>query len=230
MRWARSVAWSSTAGFHHRSTCTTWFAAVRFSPVPPALRVANSSGGPSSAWNDATRAVALPRGRPPCNTRIGAPNCSDNHGARVGELGELREHQHAVTLVDGRCRGSASNSTLPERCGPSDRPRRTKATRRPGRCRMVAPASDGSVPPAPSAGSAALTIARGGHQVVDDGPIHDACSTVRLARTTSSVLAGSRDDVGIGLGAPRMNGQVSPAGAPRPPGRGRAPRVRRTAP
>ena len=37
MRNARSVAWSSTAGFHQRSKWTTWLAAVRFSPVPPAL-------------------------------------------------------------------------------------------------------------------------------------------------------------------------------------------------
>ena len=38
MRKARSVAWFSTAGFHHRSRWITWLAAVRFSPVPPGLQ------------------------------------------------------------------------------------------------------------------------------------------------------------------------------------------------
>jgi len=35
MRYARSVAWFSTAGFHHRSKWNTWLAAVRFNPMPP---------------------------------------------------------------------------------------------------------------------------------------------------------------------------------------------------
>src|SRR5438876_6897460 len=38
MRKARSVAWSSTAGFHQRSKWKTWFALVRFRPTPPARR------------------------------------------------------------------------------------------------------------------------------------------------------------------------------------------------
>ena len=45
IRNARSVAWSSTAGFHQRSTCTTWLAAVSVSPVPPALSDSTNSGG-----------------------------------------------------------------------------------------------------------------------------------------------------------------------------------------
>ena len=38
MRYALSVAWFSTAGFHHLSKWMTWFAAVRVSPVPPAFK------------------------------------------------------------------------------------------------------------------------------------------------------------------------------------------------
>ena len=38
MRWARSVAWSSTAGFHHGSQWMTVSAAVKFRPAPPAFR------------------------------------------------------------------------------------------------------------------------------------------------------------------------------------------------
>src|SRR4029079_12258716 len=46
MRHARSRAWSSTAGFHHRSYRTTWLAAVRFSPVPPAFNESTSAPAP----------------------------------------------------------------------------------------------------------------------------------------------------------------------------------------
>src|SRR5215217_8294527 len=38
MRKARSVAWSSTAGFHQRSKWNTWLARVRLRPVPPSFR------------------------------------------------------------------------------------------------------------------------------------------------------------------------------------------------
>ena len=54
MRYARSVAWFSTAGFHHRSMCTTMFAAVRLRPVPPALSDNTIAGAPSGAWNCCT--------------------------------------------------------------------------------------------------------------------------------------------------------------------------------
>ena len=54
MRKARSVAWSSTAGFHQRSKWMTWLAAVRFRPVPPARSDSTKNGGPSSAWNSST--------------------------------------------------------------------------------------------------------------------------------------------------------------------------------
>src|SRR4029077_2279611 len=54
IRNARSVAWSSTAGFHHRSTWMTWLAAVRFSPVPPALSDSRNSAGSAISWKAAT--------------------------------------------------------------------------------------------------------------------------------------------------------------------------------
>src|SRR6266516_1955731 len=49
LRWpirkARSVAWSSTAGFHQRSKWKTWFAFVRFRPTPPARSERMNSDG-----------------------------------------------------------------------------------------------------------------------------------------------------------------------------------------
>jgi hypothetical protein len=44
MRRARSVVWSSTAGFHQGSQWTTVSARVRFSPTPPALRLIRNTG------------------------------------------------------------------------------------------------------------------------------------------------------------------------------------------
>src|SRR5262245_27059699 len=44
IRKARSVAWFSTAGFHHRSKWMTCEAAVRLSPAPPALRDSTKNG------------------------------------------------------------------------------------------------------------------------------------------------------------------------------------------
>ena len=38
------MAWSSTAGFHQRSTWMTWSARVRLSPVPPALSESRKTG------------------------------------------------------------------------------------------------------------------------------------------------------------------------------------------
>src|SRR5918995_1036358 len=65
IRQARSRAWSSTAGFHQRSYSTTWLAAVRLRPVPPALSDSTSAPGPSPCWKSATRRSRAPRARPP---------------------------------------------------------------------------------------------------------------------------------------------------------------------
>src|SRR6516165_3285378 len=66
IRKARSVAWFSTAGFHHRSRWITWLAAVRFSPVPPARSDRRNSGGPSPDWNLVTRSSRRFFDVPPC--------------------------------------------------------------------------------------------------------------------------------------------------------------------
>ena len=58
MRQARSRAWSSTAGFHQRSYSTTWLAAVRLSPVPPAFSDSTSAPGPWPFWNSVDHPVA----------------------------------------------------------------------------------------------------------------------------------------------------------------------------
>ena len=50
MRCARSVAWSSTAGFHGRSKWMTCPARVRFSPVPAARTDSDRSAWPAPAW------------------------------------------------------------------------------------------------------------------------------------------------------------------------------------
>ena len=53
IRWARSVAWSSTAGFHQRSKWITWSARVRLRPVPPALSESRNTGAAPS-WKSRT--------------------------------------------------------------------------------------------------------------------------------------------------------------------------------
>ena len=65
MRHARSRAWSSTAGFHQRSYSTTWLAAVRLSPVPPALSDSTSAPAPGRRWKSATILSRAPRLRLP---------------------------------------------------------------------------------------------------------------------------------------------------------------------
>src|SRR5690606_10536607 len=76
IRNARSVAWSSTAGFHQRSTWITWLAAVRVSPVPPALREStNRAGAPGPpAWNRSTSASRSALRTPPCRYATSRPN------------------------------------------------------------------------------------------------------------------------------------------------------------
>src|SRR5213596_3660101 len=77
LRWpirnARSVAWSSTAGFHQRSKWMTWLAAVRLSPVPPAFSDSTNSDGPSSAWKRATISSRAAFGVPPCRKSTSRP-------------------------------------------------------------------------------------------------------------------------------------------------------------
>ena len=74
MRKARSVAWSSTAGFHQRSKWKTWLARVRFSPVPPALMERMKIGGAcSSSWKRLTIWSRNFTGVPPNRNCVAAP-------------------------------------------------------------------------------------------------------------------------------------------------------------
>src|SRR5271166_579239 len=72
IRCARSVAWSSTAGFHGRSKWITWPALVRFSPVP-AARTERMSATPSPDWNRSTISCRFTAGTPPCRNSAGMP-------------------------------------------------------------------------------------------------------------------------------------------------------------
>ena len=97
MRNARSVAWFSTAGFHQRSKWITCEAAVRFSPVPPALSERTKNGGPSSRWNWSTSALRRLTAVPPCSTRPGRPKTGAKKlGQRLGHLAELGEDQRLL--------------------------------------------------------------------------------------------------------------------------------------
>src|SRR6266542_1878555 len=72
MRKARSVAWSSTAGFHQRSKWNTWLALVRFKPTPPARRDRmNTDGSRSGSWKAATSCSRLATLVPPCRYAVG---------------------------------------------------------------------------------------------------------------------------------------------------------------
>src|SRR6266536_4361599 len=67
MRKARSVAWSSTAGFHQRSKWKTWLALVRLRPTPPARSERmNTDGSVSGSWNSAIIRSRLAALVPPC--------------------------------------------------------------------------------------------------------------------------------------------------------------------
>src|SRR5919198_1324961 len=84
MRKARSVAWFSTAGFHQRSKWMTCAAAVKFRPVPPALRERMKNGGPSALWKCSTRALRFDTLVPPCNTT--PPHAIDGFQRRLQRL------------------------------------------------------------------------------------------------------------------------------------------------
>ena len=97
MRKARSVAWSSTAGFHQRSKWTTWLAAVRFSPVPPAFSERRKTGGPVPALEALHHPVArLPRGPAVQEEHLAAEAPLQVLLQHPPHLGELREDQRPV--------------------------------------------------------------------------------------------------------------------------------------
>ena len=101
MRNARSVAWSSTAGFHQRSTWMTWLAAVRLRPVPAALSESRKIIGSSSVWNRLDQLVAPLLGQ----AAVQPQHRPVEMGREVrlqqrAELGVLGEDQGLVALGD----------------------------------------------------------------------------------------------------------------------------------
>ena len=63
--------------------CTTMFAAVRFSPVPPAFSDSSIAGGPSGCWKSATMESRRDLVTPPCKNGTSRPSCSDRYGCRI---------------------------------------------------------------------------------------------------------------------------------------------------
>src|SRR3989442_1314132 len=57
MRWVRSMACASTAGFHQGSRRNTFSAAVKLRPSPPAFRLTRKSRHSGSVWKRVTRAA-----------------------------------------------------------------------------------------------------------------------------------------------------------------------------
>ena len=99
IRNARSVAWSSTAGFHQRSKWNTWLAAVRLRPVPPAFSDSTNSGGPPSAWKRVTISSRADFGGAAVQEQHLAPEpLLQVASEQVPELGELGEAQRPVAL------------------------------------------------------------------------------------------------------------------------------------
>src|SRR3712207_8339882 len=72
-----------SAGFHHRSRCTTWLAAVSVSPVPPARSDSSRTPGPGVAWKRATRASRSARRVPPERKSGGYGNRVEHGGGRI---------------------------------------------------------------------------------------------------------------------------------------------------
>ena len=120
MRKARSVAWSSTAGFHQRSKWNTWLAAVRLRPVPPAFKERMNSAGPRRLWKRATISSRFFSGVPPCRKSTSWPKVSAAGAQQIAHLGELREDQGPLPVGQHLLHHLAQPGQFPERCsGPS---------------------------------------------------------------------------------------------------------------
>src|SRR3978361_2240698 len=87
MRWARSVDWSSTAGFHQRPTCTPWSARGGWRPGPPASRLTRN------ARHHPLGGTGLER----CDHRVALPH-------RSAAVQELVGYAAAAEVVDEQAR------------------------------------------------------------------------------------------------------------------------------
>ena len=99
MRCARSVAWSSTAGFHQRSKWMTWSARVRLRPVPAALSDSTNTGS-SPFWKRADHRLTGADVRATVQELVADVLLVQVPGEQVAHLGVLREQQDAAALGD----------------------------------------------------------------------------------------------------------------------------------
>ena len=114
MRKARSVAWFSTAGFHQRSKCTTWEAAVRLSPAPPALSESTKNPTASSSWNRRTSSLRFFTSVCSVKNQPGPPeNRSQESRERSGHFAKLCEDKTFSCLAAMTSAMSRKRAHLP---------------------------------------------------------------------------------------------------------------------
>ncbi|CAM5432029.1 hypothetical protein SRIMM317S_05615 [Streptomyces rimosus subsp. rimosus] len=115
MRYARSVACASTAGFHQRSKCTTWAALVRLRPVPAAFSDSRNTGTPPS-WKRRTISSRRATGVPPCSSCVGTPRAarcvSSSRAIRTYCVNTSTPASSSARIVSS---SSSRSSTFPER-------------------------------------------------------------------------------------------------------------------
>jgi hypothetical protein len=209
MRWARSMAWASTAGFHHGSSRKTYSAAVRFRPRPPALRLIRNSGQSGSSGS----ARRAPAGRA-CGRRgtRREPASSSRACSERQQLGELREHQRLVALVDDLAQLRHSTSSLALGLGGARFGSISPGGRPPGAA-AAAPRAPGSSTPSPSRVDAAEQRRGSGRAAR-----RRACAARAPARSRASARSSGQVLRHLLLGAPqdeRPQPRASSARAPR---------------
>ena len=98
MRWARAVAWSSTAGFHQGSRWMTVSAAVRFRPKPPALsEIRKTSASPR--WKAAMRCSRASAGVVPSSTSTRKPCCRSRGASSSRKLRNWLNTRRVVPVL-----------------------------------------------------------------------------------------------------------------------------------
>src|ERR1700691_3716612 len=189
IRTARAVACSSTAGFHHRSTWITWLAAVRLSPVPPALSDSRNSAGSSSEANSSTIASRCFFVVPPCRNSTGQPSLAARCGRSIRPNSAYCVKHSALSraaMISSQI--SSSRASLPDLPG-SREPSASSCAGWLHTCLslvIVASTRPRRSMPSPAASAASilaimsLTVAW----------YSDACSGVRLHQTFISCLSG----------------------------------------
>ena len=85
-------------------------AAVRFSPVPPALSESTKKGGPSSRWKFSTSSRRLATGVPPWRTRPGRPKTPSRNSASGSVIS-----RNCVKTSAFSCRSASSSQSSARR-------------------------------------------------------------------------------------------------------------------